>query len=75
MPSFKGYRGEPEEVYLEIWSVWNAFLQRGFKYANLATPSKYSPRVASQHVRLLSEGLDNTRANCVNLLLPSASAW
>lgn len=66
VPAFKGYQGRPEEVYLEIWAIWNSFLQMGFKYTNIATPSAYSSKVASQHVRLLSESLNNTQANCVD---------
>lgn len=64
--SFDGYQsGEPKQVMLQVFAIWNALQRRGIKYSDVSTttPSKF---VVSQSVRFLDESIDATQANCVD---------
>lgn len=64
--SFTGYQsGDPKEVMMQVFAVWNALQRRGIKYSDVSstTPSKY---VVSQTVRFLDDSIANTQANCVD---------
>lgn len=64
--SFTGYQsGDPDEVLLQVFAVWNVLQRRGIKYSDVSTttPSKF---VVSQTVRFLDDSLESTQANCVD---------
>ncbi len=64
--SFSGYQsGDPEEVMLQVFAVWNVLQRRGIKYSDISTttPSNF---VVSQSVRFLDQTIDATQANCVD---------
>lgn len=65
--SFTGYqRGNPQEVYRQVFAIWYVMQQAGLKYSSITKTSSQSPKVASQHVRFLDEIVRNTQANCVD---------
>lgn len=64
--SFTGYQsGDPDEVILQVFAIWNVLQRRGIKYSDVSTttPSKF---VVSQTVRFLDESIEATQANCVD---------
>jgi hypothetical protein len=63
---FAGYQGSPQDVYREIFAVWNVFQRQGVKYSSITTASGESEAVFSQHVRFLDEAIENSQANCVD---------
>lgn len=71
---FVGYSGSQQDVYRQIFAIWNSLQRSGIKYSNIAAPSGYSKDVQSQHVRLVGESLEYSQANCVDgsVLLASA---
>lgn len=65
--SFTGYQsGEPEEVLLQIYAVWNVMQRRGLRYSDITTTAIESDTVLSQHVRLLDQSITAKQANCVD---------
>jgi hypothetical protein len=71
---FVGYDGDKQEVYRQIFAIWNSLQRKGIKYSNIVTPSGFSKTILSQHVRLPDESFNNSQANCVDgsVLLASA---
>lgn len=71
---FIGYDGDTQEVYRQIFAIWNALQRKGVKYSNIVTPAGFSKTIYSQHVRLPDESFNNSQANCVDgsVLLASA---
>jgi hypothetical protein len=65
--SFTGYQsGDPAEVYRQVYAIWNALSQRDVRYSNITTEVATNRAVASQHVRLVDESINNGQANCVD---------
>lgn len=63
---FDGYQsGDPKQVMMQVFAVWNALQRRGIKYSDVSRtiPSKY---VVSQTVRFLDDSTRATQANCVD---------
>ncbi len=64
---FDGYQSnEPENVLLQIYSIWNVMQRRGIHYSNITTTGNESETVLSQHVRLFDESIKARQANCVD---------
>lgn len=64
--SFTGYQsGDPDQVILQVFAIWNVLQRRGIKYSDVSTttPSKF---VVSQTVRFMDESIKATQANCVD---------
>jgi len=65
--SFTGYQsGAPVEVYRQVYALWNALAERDVRYSNITTSAAATDAVASQHVRLVDESINNGQANCVD---------
>jgi hypothetical protein len=65
--SFTGYQSEdPEEVFKQVFAIWNVMQRRGMKYSDITTTSGESQLVFSQHVRLFDEAVTARQANCVD---------
>ncbi|OYW76062.1 MAG: hypothetical protein B7Z37_10470, partial [Verrucomicrobia bacterium 12-59-8] len=63
---FNGYGSEnPKEVYLQVFSIWNALQRRGIKYSNVAATTP-GDTVISQSVRFLDQSINDHQANCVD---------
>ena len=63
---FDGYLSEdPKQVYLQVFSVWNALQRRGIKYSNVAATTP-GDKVFSQSVRFLDQSINDHQANCVD---------
>lgn len=64
---FTGYLTEqPTDVYRQVFAIWNVLQRRGFQYSTISTPTGYSEKVFSQYVRLFSDSISNTQANCID---------
>ena len=63
---FDGYQKDEADVALQIFAIWNVFQTRGIKYSDITTPSSYSEKVFSQHVRFIGDSLNYQQANCVD---------
>ena len=63
---FVGYAGGEQEVFRQIFALWNSLQRRGVKYSNITTPSGESKEIYSQHVRMVDESFANAQANCVD---------
>lgn len=65
--SFTGYQsGDKSEVFRQVFAIWNALGDRDVRYSNITTSAAESNVVASQHVRLIDESINNAQANCVD---------
>lgn len=64
--SFAGYYKTPEEVKSEIKAIWDTLAKKGIRYSSISTTSGEEERLASTHIRLLGETLNNTQANCAD---------
>jgi hypothetical protein len=64
--SFAGYQGEELGVYRQVLAIWRVLQERGIRYSSVTTTVADTEAVASQHVRLLDESINNTQANCVD---------
>lgn len=63
---FDGYQSQdPQQVVLQVFSIWNALQRRGIKYSNVAATTP-GDRVFSQSVRFLDQSMDANQANCVD---------
>ena len=64
---FYGYQGgTPDSVLRQVFAVWNVMQRKGLQYSNITTVPTPVDGVASQHVRLLDDAIDNAQANCVD---------
>jgi hypothetical protein len=72
--SFSGYQQDEAEVIRQVYSIWDALVTRDVRYSSITATSVKAQTVASQHVRLIEESLNNSQANCVDgsVLLASA---
>jgi len=65
--SFGGYTEEgPQEVLRQVYALWHVLSKRGVRYSDASTTVGEAESIASQHVRLLDESLNNAQANCVD---------
>ena len=64
---FDGYQSkDPEQVYRQVFAVWQVLAQRGIRYSSITRTSSSNKTVLSQYVRFLDESWDNRQANCVD---------
>ena len=72
--SFSGYQQGEAEVIRQVYAIWDALVTRDVRYSSITATSVKAQTVASQHVRLIEESLNNSQANCVDgsVLLASA---
>jgi hypothetical protein len=65
--SFIGYQGKStESVILQVYALWDLMVARDMRYSSITATAAASDSVASQHVRMLEETINNTQANCVD---------
>ncbi|MFO1007603.1 MAG: hypothetical protein U0929_16695 [Planctomycetaceae bacterium] len=64
--SFSGYQGGEAEVIRQVYALWDTLVARDVRYSSITATSVAGQTVASQHVRLLEESLNNFQANCVD---------
>ena len=65
--SFDGYQsGDPQQVLMQVFSIWNVMQRKGLRYSNVTTTAAESASVHSQHVRLFDESVKAAQANCVD---------
>jgi hypothetical protein len=64
---FTGYQGNDEkQVILQAYAIWDLFVARDMRYCDIRTTAADSNSVASQHVRLIEDTVNNSQANCVD---------
>jgi hypothetical protein len=63
---FIGYQGAPQDVYEQVFAIWNVLQRRGVRYSNITTPTGYSDKVFSQYVRSFEDSVRSSQANCVD---------
>ncbi len=64
---FIGYQGTSDDVYRQVFAIWNVFQRRGFRYSSITTPTGESGgRVSSQYVRFFEDSIQTSQANCVD---------
>jgi hypothetical protein len=64
---FDGYQsGDPEQVYRQVFAIWQVLARRGIRYSSIARTSLTDRAVLSQYVRFLDESWENRQANCVD---------
>jgi hypothetical protein len=65
--AFTGYQsGDADEVFMQVYAIWNVMQLRGFRYSSITETPGVSPKVYSQHVRFMDEALKTSQANCVD---------
>lgn len=72
--SFSGYQQDEAEVIRQVYAIWDALVTRDVRYSSITATSVKAQTVASQHVRLIEESLNNSQANCVDGSVLFASA-
>jgi hypothetical protein len=73
--NFVGYQaGSEDEVFKQVYAIWNVLQQRGITYSDITRISTRTDAIPSQHVRFLDESIEMKQANCVDgsVLLASA---
>ena len=63
---FYGYQRGPEGVWQQVYAIWNVMQRRGMTYSSITRTAHESEKVGSQHVRLLSDAINTSQANCVD---------
>jgi len=72
---FDGYaRGSDDDVYRQVWAVWQALAARGIRYSAADPGIARGPRVFSQRVRLLEQTWSDRAATCIDGSVLIASA-
>ncbi len=64
--SFSGYQAGEQEVYRQVFSVWNILQRRGMRYSSITKETGYSDKVFSQYVRFFDDTIATTQANCID---------
>lgn len=64
--SFSGYQGGEQEVFKQVFSIWNILQRRGLKYSSIVTPTGNSDKVFSQYVRFFNDAIATSQANCID---------
>ncbi|MBC7426079.1 MAG: hypothetical protein H7321_06050 [Bacteroidia bacterium] len=64
-----GYQGSTDDVYLQVYAVWDYFNKHNFSYSSLNSYFKGDiqkfPHVSAQYVRTFEEIFHTRQANCV----------
>jgi len=64
---FTGYQEDDEgAVLLQAYALWDLLVARDMRYSNITASAVDSVNVASQHVRLIEDSINNSQANCVD---------
>jgi hypothetical protein len=64
---FQGYQArDPDEVLRQAYAIWDVLVARDIRYSSITTSAVASDSVASQHVRLIEDSINNSQANCVD---------
>ena len=65
---FVGYQKGTDEVYQQVFAIWDVFQRRGFRYSGITiTPTSGVNRsITSQAVRLVDDSLRTSQANCID---------
>jgi hypothetical protein len=64
---FDGYAStDPDNVYRQVWAIWDALSARGIRYSNADPAIERGPKVFSQRVRFLRETWNDRSANCID---------
>ncbi len=64
---FDGYQsGQPEDVVRQVYALWDLLVARDVRYSSITATAGASSMIASQHIRMLEETLNNSQANCVD---------
>jgi hypothetical protein len=63
---FVGYQLGEEEVYQQVFAIWNALQRRGVSYSSITTTPGKEGAIASQSVRFIDQSINNSQANCVD---------
>ena len=64
---FDGYQqGNPEAVMRQAYALWDLLVARDMRYSSITVSAVSSETVASQHVRLIEDSVNNSQANCVD---------
>lgn len=53
-------------MYRQVYALWHALSERDVRDSSITTSVAESDSVASQHVRLIDESINNGQANCVD---------
>lgn len=66
--AFVGYQKGTDEVYKQVFAIWDVFQRRGFRYSTITnTPTSGVNRsITSQAVRLVDDSLRTSQANCID---------
>jgi hypothetical protein len=71
--SFGGYQGDEVDVLLEVAAIWRVLQERGFKYTNITGSGESDDGIFSQPVRLFSDAIKTSQANCIDGTIVLAS--
>jgi hypothetical protein len=64
---FTGYQAnDPHEVMRQAYALWDLLVARDIRYSSITVSAVSSNKVASQHVRLIEDSVNNSQANCVD---------
>jgi hypothetical protein len=64
---FTGYQAnDPHEVMRQAYALWDLLVARDIRYSSITVSAVSSNTVASQHVRLIEDSVNNSQANCVD---------
>jgi hypothetical protein len=64
---FTGYQAnDPHEVMRQAYALWDLLVARDIRYSSITVSAVSSETVASQHVRLIEDSVNNSQANCVD---------
>lgn len=64
---FTGYQAnDPHEVIRQAYALWDLLVARDIRYSSITVSAVSSETVASQHVRLIEDSVNNSQANCVD---------
>jgi hypothetical protein len=64
---FTGYQSkDPHEVMRQAYALWDLLVARDMRYSSITVSAVSSQTVASQHVRLIEDSVNNSQANCVD---------
>ena len=73
--NFDGYAGgSADDVYRQVWAVWQALAAHGIRYSAADPGIARGPRVFSQRVRLLEQTWSDRAATCIDGSVLIASA-
>lgn len=71
--SFIGYQGTGADVMMQVAAIWRVLQERGFKYTSITGSGESDNGIFSQPVRLFSEAIQTSQANCIDGTIVFAS--